>query len=346
MIQEKLTNWNPPAGFTCVKTIDMHTAGEPLRVITSGIPDIPGNTILEKRRFFRDHYDSLRTSLMWEPRGHGDMYGAILTQPVTPDGDFGTFFLHNEGYSTMCGHAMIALIKLALETGLVTREGGRPEVLIDAPPGRITGYGIREGDTIVRSFFRNVPSFVLLSGQVVQVPGIGPVEFDVAYGGAFYAFVDAAKLGFRLVPEEYGKLIDYGRRIKLAVMDQFRIIHPFEPDLSFLYGTIFTGEPMDPANHSRNVCVFANGEIDRSPTGSGVSARSALHHAKDGLPPGRKITIESIIGSTMTVEIVETTAFGNYPAVIPEVSGTSHFTGRHEFYLDATDSLTGGFFLK
>lgn len=342
---EKLNNWNPPPDWHRIRTIDLHTAGEPLRVITGGLPEIPGKTILEKRRFFRDHLDHIRTAILWEPRGHSDMYGAIITEPVTPDGDFGTFFLHNEGYSTMCGHAMIALVKLMLDTGMISKKGNRPEILIDAPPGRITAYGVKDGNSTTRSFFRNVPSFVLMSGQAAHVPEIGSVVFDVAYGGAFYAFVDASALGFRLEPDEYPRLVDAGMRIKLAVMDQFPIIHPFEPDLSFLYGTIFIGQPVNPQNHSRNVCVFANGEVDRSPTGSGVSARAALHHFKNQLLPGNPITIESIIGTTMTVEIIATTEFGAYPAIIPEVSGCASFTGRHEFFIDPSDPLAGGFFL-
>ncbi len=338
--------WNPPANWLRIRTIDLHTGGEPLRVITGGLPPVPGNTILEKRRWFRDNLDHVRTSLMWEPRGHADMYGAVITEPVTPDGDFGTFFLHNEGYSTMCGHAMIALVKLALETGMISKQGDCPRVLIDAPPGRISAYATMEGGSVTRSFFRNVPSFVLMTNRYIDVPGIGNVKFDVAYGGAFYAFVNAADLGLSLIPEEYSKLIDTGRRIKLAVMAKYAIKHPFEEDLSFLYGTIFTGPAVDASHHSRNVCVFANGEVDRSSTGSGVSARAALHHFRNELTVNHPITIESIIGSTMTVEVAGTTTFGGYPAVIPEVSGTASFTGRHEFFIDPADPLSSGFFLQ
>jgi proline racemase len=343
---DPIKNWHPPDDWLKISTIDLHTAGEPLRVITGGLPVIPGKTILDKRRWFRDNLDHIRKALMWEPRGHADMYGAVITEPVTSDGDFGTFFLHNEGYSTMCGHAMIALVKLVIETGMAEKQGTSREILIDAPPGRITAYGEMAGDTVVRSRFRNVPSFVLMTGQKVEVPGVGTVVFDVAYGGAFYAFVEASNVGLKLVPEEYSRLIDLGRRIKMAIAARFPITHPFESDLSFLYGTIFTGPAEVAENHSRNVCVFANGEIDRSPTGSGVSARAALHHYRNELDQGTQVTIESIIGSTMTVKIIETAAFGGYPAVIPEVSGTASFTGRHEFFIDPADPLANGFFLQ
>ena len=342
-------NWEPPAHWTRITTIDMHTGGEPLRVLTSGLPPIEGGTVLEKRRYFCEHYDDLRTGTMWEPRGHADMYGAVMTPSL--DADFDVFFLHNEGYSTMCGHAIIALTTLAVETGLVrqdVKDGNESEVHVtfNVPAGRIHARArIEEGKARDVSF-RNVPSFLYLAEQHVDVPGIGRVRFDVAYGGAFYALVDAGPLGLELLPEHFNRLVDYGRRIKLAVMNAFRIEHPFEKDLSFLYGTIFTGPAQLAAHHSRNVCIFADGELDRSPTGSGISARAALHCAKDEVRLNEKIMIESILGSTMTVQAVERTKFGPYDAVVPEVTGTAFVTGRHECYFDPNDPFTHGFIFR
>ena len=175
---------------------------------------------------------------------------------------------------------------------------------------------------------------------------MGVVKFDVAYGGAFYAFVEASSVGLKLHSDELPRLIDYGRRIKHAVMNNFDIKHPFEEDLSFLYGTIFTGPALEPGNHSRNVCIFADGEVDRSATGSGVSARAALHQAKGDLKTGQKITIESIVGSTMSVKVVELKRFGPYDAVVPEVSGTASFTGSNEFWFDPEDEFGDGFILR
>ncbi|HSB26342.1 MAG TPA: proline racemase family protein, partial [Pyrinomonadaceae bacterium] len=194
--------------------------------------------------------------------------------------------------------------------------------------------------------FRNVPSFLYLRNQEVDVAGIGKVRFDVAYGGAFYAFVDSKQVGVELRPDHFNRLVDFGRRIKLAVMDNFLITHPCESDLSFLYGTIFTGRPVEANHHSRNVCIFADGELDRSATGSGVSARAALHHAKGQLGLNERITIESILGSTMSVEVVEVTKFGPYDAVVPEVSGTASITGRNEFYFDPRDPFRKGFIFR
>ena len=336
-----LSHWQPPAHWTRITAIDMHTGGEPLRVYISGLPPIEGRTVLEKRRYFREHYDHLRTGTMWEPRGHADMYGAVITPSL--DADLDVFFLHNEGYSTMCGHAIIALTKLVFETGIIRKKGSHPQVTINVPAGKIRAQAVIEDGKVRDVSFFNVPSFLYLHDQQVEVSGLGRVRFDVAYGGAFYAFVDAPSLGLTLTPDHYHQLIDYGRRIKRAVMKNFSIEHPFEQELSFLYGAIFTGPALEPGHHSRNVCVFANGEVDRSATGSGASARAALHYAKGELGLNQKITIESIIGSTMTVQAVEATKFGPYDAVVPEVGGTAAIIGRNEFYFDPDDSLGRGF---
>jgi len=322
-----------------VKTIDAHAAGEPLRLIVDGFPSPRGRTMLEKREWVLRHADHLRRALMLEPRGHADMYGAVLTGSTTAD--FDVFFLHNEGYSTMCGHAIIALTKFVVEAGLVQGE----RVAFNVPAGRIESRARIEEGRVVDSAFRNVPSFLYRRDQAIDTE-VGEVKFDIAYGGAFYAIVEAEPLGLSLDESAYAQLISTGRAIKHAIMQAMPIEHPFEPDLSFLYGTIFTGPAREAVHHSRNVCIFADGEVDRSPTGSGVSARAALHYAKGEVRLNEPITIESILGSTMTVRAVEQTKFGAYDAVIPEVSGTAHFTGRNEFWFDPKDPLRTGFILR
>jgi len=339
-------NWKAPDHWSAIRTIDLHTGGEPLRVFIDGLPEIPGDTILKKRRYFRDNLDFIRTGTMWEPRGHADMYGAVVTDPTTPDGDFGTFFLHNEGYSTMCGHAMIALVTLMLDTGIIKHNEKDPIIRIDAPPGRITAKAKMNNGKVQEVRFLNVPSFVLLLDKKVDVPGIGKIRFDVAFGGAFYAFVEAKQLGFSLERHEYYQLIEAGRRIKEAVARSFPITHPLEEDLSFLYGTIFTGMPKDPDHHSRNVCIFADGEVDRSPTGSGISARAALHFVKNELKQDQEIYIESILGSLMSVRIDQIVNYHGLQAIIPEVSGTASITGRNEFYFDPEDPFREGFIFR
>jgi proline racemase len=327
-------------------TTDMHTGGEPLRIITSGLPAIPGKTVLERRRYFSEHFDHIRTGLMWEPRGHADMYGVVLTPPDDPGADFGAFFIHNEGYSTMCGHAVIALARYAVDKGIVRKPGQIRELIIDVPAGRVKAIADLTDTKITRSSFFNVPSFVYLADGEINIAGIGNIKFDIAYGGAFYAFVEAEDFGIKMIPENSRFFIDLGRKIKMVVSESYPVNHPFEQDLGFLYGTIFTGAPVNPSHHSRNVCIFADGELDRSATGSGVSARAALHYARGELKTSEKITIESILGTTMDVEIAETLTFGPYPAVIPKVSGLAYYTGEHTFIFEDEDMLRNGFLVR
>jgi len=339
-------SWRPPSGWRRVVTIDAHAAGEPFRVVVDGVPSLEGDTILARRRYARAHVDHLRTALMWEPRGHADMYGCLMTPPVSADADVGVLFLHNEGYSTMCGHGIIAFTTVALETGMFPMRAPETILRVDTPAGLVTARAAVEGGRVRRVAFRNVPSFVVELDAVVDVPGIGRVRYDLAFGGAYYAFVEAAGLGLRCQPDDARLLIDRGMRIKRAVAAARAITHPVEADLGFLYGTIFTGPAEDPTSHSRNVCVFAAGEVDRSPTGTGVSARVAIEHARDAVGPDRDMVVESIIGTRFTGRVVEMTRFGPYDAVIPEVEGSAHITGRHEFLIDPEDELGAGFFLR
>lgn len=341
-----LKDWEPPDEWRVITTLDAHTAGEPLRVITGGLPKIRGNTILEKRRYVRENLDVLRKGLLWEPRGHADMYGAILTEPTTPDGDFGVIFLHNSGYSTMCGHGIIALAKATLDTGRIEKGTNQPVLKIDTPAGRVTATAHRENGTVKAVAFQNVPSFLFAEEQEVTVPEIGTIHCDVAFGGDFYAFCDAEEVGVELQLANYQQLIDLGKTIKKNVKENLKVEHPFKEDLSFLYGTIFVGPPADPSNHSRNVCIFADGQVDRCPTGTGVSARVAMHYAKGEVAKGESITIESILGTTFTVQVVETRNFGPYSAVIPQVTGKAYITGQNKFYFDPSDPLRQGFIFR
>jgi proline racemase len=341
-----MSQWSPPDDWLSVTTIDAHTAGEPLRVITGGFPEIPGDTILAKRRYLKKNWDQLRTGLMWEPRGHADMYGALVTEPVTEDGDLGVLFMHNEGFSTMCGHGIIGLAKVGLDTGMIEKEGNEPVIRMDTPAGRVTATAHRRNGIVESVSFLNVPSFVFVMDQTVKVDGIGEVCYDVAYGGAFYAYVRAEQIGIGLEARDFRQLIDWGMLIKRAVMASLTIRHPFEEDLSFLYGTIFTGAPLDKLHHSRNVCIFAEGEVDRSPTGTGVSGRAALHYARGEIRLGEAFTVESIIGTCFTGRAVEQTRFGPHAAVIPEVSGSASIVGMNRLLFDPQDPLREGFILR
>jgi trans-L-3-hydroxyproline dehydratase len=341
-----LRRWRPPKDWMRITAIDAHTGGEPFRVITGGFPDLSGDTVLARRRWVKEHFDRLRTALMWEPRGHADMYGCILTPPVTPGADIGILFMHNEGYSTMCGHGIIAITKVVLEAGLLPMKAPETTVRIDSPAGLVSAHARVSGGAVKSVYFHNVPSFVLAKDETVDVPGLGRVRHDIAFGGAFYAYVDAHDAGVRCIADDFRPLIEKGMAIKRAIMANREITHPFEPDLGFLYGTIFIGPPQAADAHSRNVCIFAEGEVDRSPTGTGVSGRLAIHYARGDVGLNERIVVESIIGSRFSGRIVQTTAFGRHPAVIPEIEGTAHITGRQEFLIDPSDPLRNGFILR
>jgi proline racemase len=357
--------WTPPDSWQTITTIDAHAAGEPLRVITGGLPPIPGDTMLARRRHARKHLDGIRRALMWEPRGHADMYGAILTPPATAGADLGVLFVHNEGFSTMCGHGVIALVTVLFETGMLSGHGADaaplagsesvplphprlagPAIALDTPAGTVRARARLDGGRVVSVAFENVPAFVFARDRVTNVPELGPVRYDVAFGGAFYAFCDAGQFGLALVPPEFQRLIEVGVAVKLAVSKDLPIRHPHADDLGFLYGTILTGPPHGAGAHGRHVCVFADGEVDRSPTGTGVSARLALLHARGDLAVGDELVVESLIDTRFTGRVLRTAIAGDHPAIVPEIEGSAHITGRHEFLIDPADPLREGFLLR
>jgi trans-L-3-hydroxyproline dehydratase len=341
-----MQSWSPPSDWLRITTLDLHTAGEPFRVVTGGFPELPGKSILDRRRHAMEHLDHLRKALMWEPRGHADMYGCIVVPPVSPQADFGVVFMHNEGYSTMCGHGIIAIAKEAVETGRVSASAPVAPVNIDTPAGFVAARAFLEGGRVLSTAFQNVPSFVAALDETVDVPGVGSVRYDLAFGGAFYAYVEAADVGLSCTPENFADLVRIGRQIKRAVAARGPVRHPFEADLGFLYGTIFVDRSPSQGIHSRNVCVFADGEVDRSPTGTGVSGRLAIHHARGEIEVGQTLTVESIIGTRFVGKIVRAVPYGPHRAVIPEIEGTAYITGRNEFLIDPADPLREGFILR
>jgi len=335
-------------GKGVITAIDAHAAGEPLRIITGGLPELPGATVLERRRWMRDNLDHLRRALMWEPRGHFNMYGCVVTPPVTAGADVGVLFLHNEGYSTMCGHGVIALVTALIETGALPERGTETPVTIDTPAGlvRATAF-VNPRGAVTKVAFRNVPSFIYRRDISLTVPQLGRITLDVAFGGAFYAVLPAEVVKLRVEPGQLPALLSAAAAIKQVVAREVPIKHPQAEDLGFLYGVIFTDRPEDPAHHSRNLCVFADAEVDRSPTGTGVSARLSIHHARGEVRPGETIVVESILGrrSVFAGRVIEEARVGPHAAVIPEVSGQAFLTGRHEFLIDPADPLADGFLL-
>lgn len=332
--------------YTKIRTLDMHTGGEPLRIILDGYPSFEGKSILEIRRELTERHDHLRKALMWEPRGHADMYGLLKVPAEKPDSDFGVIFMHNAGYSTMCGHATIAIAKAAIFLKWVNPTPPLTTIKIDAPCGQLTVFVEHDEQEIHRVSFENVPSF-FIGNYNTDIPGLGKINYDLAYGGAFYAYLKVDQVGITCDSENYGELIRLGKLIKRHVIQtNAEILHPYEDDLSFLYGTIFIEPSKVEGVHSKNVCVFADGEVDRCSTGSGVSGRAAIHYKRREIELGETITIESILGTQLEVSVKQAEQYGGREAVIPVVSGNAYFTGYQEFWIDPEDPLKGGFILR
>jgi proline racemase len=327
-------------------TIDAHTGGEPLRLITAGWPAPAGRTMLERRAWARQHQDHLRRLLMFEPRGHLDMYGALLTEPERADSHAGVLFMHNEGFSTMCGHGIIAVVTIALERGLIDPGAGSREIVLDAPAGQIRATAqveSRGGVTRVASVsFVNVPSFVFASAVPIRL-GTRTVPVDIAFGGAFYAIVDAEAAGVPVRPERLTELRQTGMAIKHAIEAAHKVVHPLEPGLEGIYGTIFTAPPEASGADLRNVTVFAEGEIDRSPCGTGTCAVLAVLDAMGIVAEGQPFVHESIVGSTFSARVMSRTTAGELPAIVPELTGSAWITGEHTFIVQEDDPLRDGF---
>lgn len=324
--------------------LDYHTCGEPVRIVTSGYPELNGATILEKRRDARENHDHLRRAMMLEPRGHAGMYGVIPVTASHSEAAFGVLFTHNEGYSTMCGHATIALGRYAIEHGLVPALEPVTRFCIEAPCGLLRlECAVRDG-RVESVVFESVPAFVVARDLVVALPGYGEVVTDIAYGGAFYCILPASRFGLDLFETSVTALTDAAAALTDHLRATRPVTHPTEPDLGFLYGTIVTDEAQGD-EESFNLCIFAQAQIDRSPTGSGVTARMALDHAKGLIETGRIRRFRSITGGTFTGRVVGPVAGTADGSVTVAVGGTGHFAGQGSFTIEADDPLRHGFAL-
>ena len=327
-----------------IRTIDSHAAGEPLRLIVEGLPSPEGDTMLVKRAWAQKHIDHLRRSLMLEPRGHADMYGAILTEPVTSGAHAGVLFMHNEGWSTMCGHGVIAVTTIAIERELIWPGG--PSLILDSPAGRIEATAsVSEGNghrKVSKVAFRNVASFVWEAGIPVSVGG-RTVPVDVAFGGAFYAIVDAESAGLPIDPARLGELRRLGMEIKRQIERIRQVSHPEDSGLQGIYGTIFTAPAQHPDAHLRNVTIFADAEVDRSPCGTGTAAVMAVLSEMGVLAEDAPFVHESIVGTLFVGRIAGRRPIGEFAAIVPEIQGSAWITGEHTFLIDGDDPLRAGF---
>jgi proline racemase len=350
-----------------VETLDLHCAGEPLRLIRSGYPTVPELPINERRAWARENTDDIRRMLMYEPRGHRDMYGAVLLPPQRDDADIAVLFMHNEGYSTMCGHGVIALTQGLIEEGLYPAASPTTEIRWETPAGLVTAtaeVGVGVGaEPVVRSVrFINVPAYLHAEGLIMRPRGVRlfgaaaerkGLSVQLAFGGAYYGIVDVAELGMRVVPEQIDSLTRAGAAITEALRRDHTPTHPTDESLGFVYGTILVDS--DPASSPdgrtigatiRNVTVFAEAEVDRSPCGSGTSALLAARYALGASKVGDSLINASITGETFSARVEGTTTLGEHDAVVTSVEGNGYVTGHQRFVLDERDPLGGGFLLR
>jgi proline racemase len=333
------------------RTTDYHTAGEPFRIVADPPVDLPGQTVAERRVNAAGDpgVERLRKLLCYEPRGHADMYGCFITPPDDDGAHFGALFWHKDGFSTACGHGTIALGIWALQTGRVMPDSsGTTDVVVDVPSGRVTARVHTEGERISAVDFVNVPSYVIADAVPVATAR-GEVAATISFGGAFYASVEASQLGLEVSSKHLPDLITLGREIKWTLNDSQYAQHPADRRLSGIYGTIFfddLGADESGNVHQRNVCIFADGQVDRSPCGSGTAARVAALHASGRLGSGQGLTHESITGSRFKARVVGYVAAGDRQAIVPEVSGMAYRTGEHTFYLDRDDPMVPGFVFR
>jgi len=319
-----------------IEAVDYHTGGEPFRIVTGGVEAPRGATILDKRRDALTRLDAVRRLLVFEPRGHADMYGCFVVEPNDEGADLGVVFFHNAGYSTACGHGTIALVTWALDEGIVERREGENHVVVDVPSGRLQTWARVDRGRVRSVRFRNVPAFVW--SREVEA---GERTVDVAFGGAFYASLEET-----VAPRELPRLIELGRELKRSLEAEHEIVHPLEPELRDVYGVTFWQEEAGDPLTQRNVTVFADGEVDRSPCGSGTSARLALLDRSGRLPRGEQLRHLSIVGSEFRGRVVEDADVAGTPAVVTDVEGNAYRTGEHVFMLDEEDPLGEGFLLR
>ncbi len=328
-----------------IHAIDSHTMGEPTRIIIGGIPKIPGNTMPEKKEYLEKNLDNLRTATMLEPRGHADMFGSIITEPCNKEADFGIIFMDGGGYLNMCGHGSIGAMTVAVETGMVEAVEPVTHIKMEAPAGLILGEVKVENGRAREVSIVNVPAFLYKSDVEIEVPGLGKVIVDISFGGSFFVLVSAVQLGVELDPKNINKLRDFGLQIREIVNKTVPMQHPTlshikTADLVEIYG---------PAQHPdadyKNVVVFGNGNIDRSPCGTGTSAKMATLYSKGHLKVGEEFIYESILGTLFKGKILDTLKVGEFEAVTPQITGSAYITGFNHFVIDENDPVKYGFTL-
>ena len=325
--------------------IDSHTAGEPTRILIGGLPTIKGATMPEKKAYLEKNLDHIRTAVMLEPRGHNDMFGSILTTPTVDEADFGIIFMDGGGYLNMCGHGTIGAVTAAIETGMVEMVEPVTKVVLEAPAGIVRAEAEVKDGKVQKVSFVNVPAFLYKKNQKVVLDG-KEITFDISFGGSFFAIVNAKQLGLEIKPENTTALTDLALRLRDVINAEIEIQHPTLAHIKTVDLVEIFDEPTHPEATYKNVVIFGQGQVDRSPCGTGTSAKMATLYAKGELKEGQKFVYESILGTLFYGEIVGTDKVGEYDAVIPKVAGSAYITGFNHFVIDETDPVKYGFVLK
>jgi proline racemase len=324
--------------------VDSHTEGMPTRVVTGGVGVIPGATMFERRAHFMERLDHIRTLLMYEPRGHASMSGAILQPPTRPDADYGVLFIEVSGCLPMCGHGTIGVATVLVETGMVEVTEPVTTIRLDTPAGLVVAeVAVRDG-AAKSVTIRNVPSFVDALDRTVEVPGIGPVTYDMAYGGNFYAILPIERVGLPFDRDRKNDILAAGLALMAAINDRHRPVHPENPEIAGCHHVQFVAPGSD-AKHSRHAMAIHPGWFDRSPCGTGTSARLAQLYARGELAPGPDFVNESFIGSRFIGRIAEETTVASRAAIVPAITGRAWVTGTAQYLLDPDDPFPHGFLL-
>lgn len=326
-----------------IQAVDSHTMGEPTRVVVGGIPAIKGSTMPEKKAFLEENLDYVRTAIMHEPRGHKDMFGSIITAPTTDEADLGIIFMDGGGYLNMCGHGSIGAATIAVETGMVEVKEPYTHLVLEAPAGLVKAkVKVEEGKALECSIV-NVPSFLYKRDVEIDVAEIGKVKLDIAFGGSFFAIVKASALGIEIDPKNSTKLTEVGLQIRDIINSTVEIQHPTLPHIKTVDLVEIYGPAKSPEATFQNVVVFGEGQLDRSPCGTGTSAKMATLFAKGELKQGEDFIYESILGTMFKGKVLETTKIGEYDGIIPEITGSAYITGFNHFVIDETDPVKHGF---
>ncbi len=331
--------------FKSIHAIDSHTMGEPTRIITGGIPSIPGETMAQKKEFLQREMDHIRTGVMHEPRGHNDMFGSILTTAVTQNADFGVIFMDGGGYLNMCGHGSIGAVTAALETGIVNMEEPITKVAFDTPAGFIQAEARVENSKVKEVSIVNVPAFLYKQDQKVFMEGFGDIVFDISFGGSFFAIVDMGQFGLEIIPENANQIKKLGIRLRDIINREISVQHPELSHINTVDLVEFYGPPTHPEANHKNVVIFGQGQVDRSPCGTGTCAKLAALYARGELKEKEPFIYESILGTLFKGEIVGTGKIKEYTSIVPKITGASYITGFQHFVFDKDDPLLYGFCL-